>query len=120
MERIQKQIAETIPQECEQHAIEQNVCMSVPTVRHVQEILGSQVVEWIQKQIVEPVPQMSGQRPDEQNACVSFLTARQKRNVQEIPGTQVVERIQEQIVETVPQERDLRSVNSACVSVPTV
>ena len=81
VERIQKQIAETIPQECEQHAIEQNVCMSVPTVRHVQEFLGSQVVERIQKQIVEPVPQKRGQRTDEQNACVSFPTVGQKRNV---------------------------------------
>ena len=120
VERIQKQNAETIPQECEQHAIEQNVCLSVPTVRHVQEILGSQVVERIQKQIVEPVPQKRGQRSGEQNACVSFPTVRQKRNVQEIPGIQVAERIQEQIVETVPQERDRRTVESACVSVPTV
>ena len=51
---------------------------------------------------------------------MSVPTVRQKRNVQEIPGTQVVEGMQEQIVETVPQERDQRTVESACVSVPTV
>ena len=74
VERTQKQIAETIPQERDQRTIEQNMCMSVPTVRHVQEISGSQVVERIQKQIVDPVPQKRGRRIDEQNACVSFPT----------------------------------------------
>ena len=121
VERIQKQNDDTIPQECEQHAIEQNVCMSVPTVRHVQGILGSQVVERIQKQIVEPVPQERDQRTDGQSARVSFPTVRQQRNVQEIPGTQVVERIQKQIFEKIPQERVQRTVDqNACVSVPTV
>ena len=33
VERIQKQIAETIPQERVQRTVEQNVCMSVPTVQ---------------------------------------------------------------------------------------
>ena len=81
VERTQKQIAETILQERDQRTIEQNMCMSVPTVRHVQEISGSQVVERIQKQIVDPVPQKRGRRIDEQNACVSFTTVGQRKNV---------------------------------------
>ena len=55
VERIQKQIAGTIPQERVQRTVEQNVCMSVPTVQEqmfVPEKPGAQVVEQIQDHIV--------------------------------------------------------------------
>ena len=86
VERLQKQIAETIPQECDQRTVEQNVCMSVPIVRqqrNVQEILGTQVVERIQKQIAETVPQERDQRTVEQNACVSvsYCSAAKERAI---------------------------------------
>ena len=102
LERIQEQIAETIPQERDQRTVEQNVCLSFPTVRqlrNVQEILGTQVVERIQKQIVETVPQERDQRTVEQNACVSVPTVQEQVIVQGIPVLQVVEQKLEQTVE---------------------
>ena len=117
MEWIHEQIVECIkevPQErVQQRTVEQNVCMSVPTVQEqmdVQEIPGTQVVERIQKQIAETIPQERVQRTVEQNVCMSVPTVQEQTTVQEIPGTQVVERIQKQIAETIPQERVQRTV----------
>ena len=126
--RIQEQIVESIkevPQErVQQRTVEQNVCMSVPTVRqqrNVQVIPDAQVVERLQKQIVETIPQEHVQRTVEQIARVSVPTVQEQMNVQVIPGAQVVERIQKQIAETIPQERDQRTVEqNVCMSVPTV
>ena len=125
VERMQKQIAETIPQKRGQRTDGQNACVSFPTVRqkrHVQEIPGIQVVKRIQEQIVETVPQERDQRTVvqnvcmsvplaapraatvapvdvEQNACVSVSTVQEQVIVQGIPELQVVEQKLEQAVE---------------------
>ena len=121
VERIQKQIAETIPQECGQRSGEQNACVSFPTVRqkrNVQEIPGIQVVERTQEQIVETVPQERDQRTVE-SACVSVPTVQEQVIAQGIPGVQVVERIQKQSAETIPQECEQSTVvQNVCMSVP--
>ena len=139
VERIQKQIAETIPQERDQRTVEQNVCMSVPlaapraaTVAPVDvytkpapviDLMPTPVIEYIAPSAAVSYPSFfpSFDQIHEAVTDMSVPTVRQQRNVQEIPGTQVVERIQKQIVETVPQERDQRTVEqNACLSVPTV
>ena len=70
-----------VPQErVQQRTVEQNVCMSVPTVQEqtfVQEIPGTQVVERIQKQIAETSPQERDQRTVEQNVRPSVPTPAQ-------------------------------------------
>ena len=102
VERIQKQIVESVPQERDQRTDDQNARVSFPTVRqqkNVQEIPGTQVVERIQKQIVESVPQERDQRTDEQNARVSVPTVQEQMIVQGIPELHVVEQKLEQTVE---------------------
>ena len=78
VERIQKQITKTIPQQRDQRTDEQNACVSVPTVQEqmlVQGIPGVQVVERIQKQIAETIPQERDQSTVEQSVCMSVPLA---------------------------------------------
>jgi len=80
VERIQKQIAGTLPQErVQQRTVEQNMCMSVPTVQekmNVQGIPRVQVGERIQEQIAETISQESVQQcTGEQIEAVSAPSA---------------------------------------------
>ena len=80
VERIQKQIAGTLPQErVQQRTVEQNMCMSVPTVQekmNVQGIPRVQVGERIQEQIAETISQESVQQcTGEQIEAVSASSA---------------------------------------------